>query len=247
MEVAQLDSIRKISETIECWDSVNEGSKLQTIRQIKSIAKIEKCTIPKSSELSCPEYNYKLSQPCGLTACEFFIKDPQNFNCIYHSLDNAKKKRLTTKEVSAVLECTESEVNSLINGAIQKIRVVRLEDEITATKPNKFEYLQGHCICCGVDIEDELDLGEAQNLTVEYGKFGYCSDACKKEKPAWKFKLEHRFGTDWEYVAFRANQYLSTIKTSHKEIEMMLGIDPNNLKDKDKEKISKYKKAYSLE
>ena len=245
--MAQLDSIRKISDTIEGWENVSESSKLQTIRQLKSIAKIEKCAIPKDSELNCPEYNYSLSQPCGLTACEFYIKDPQNFNCIYHSLDNAKKRRLTTKEVSAVLECTESEVNSLINGAIQKIRVVRLEDEITATKPNRFEYLPGHCVTCGMDISDELDLGENQSLTIEYGKFGYCSEVCKKEKPIWKFKLENRFGTDWEYVVFRANQYLSTIKTSHKEIEMMLGVDPNNLKDKDKEKVRRYKEAYSLD
>jgi hypothetical protein len=246
MDLSQIDHIRKLTDSIENWENINEGTKLSTIRQLKSIARIEKCSIPKNSELSCPEYNHRLSQPCGLSACEFYIKDPTNYNCIYHSLDNAKKKRLTTKEVSVVLECTETEVNTTINSAIQKIRVVRLEDEINATKPNKFEYLPGHCVNCGVDIADELDLGESQNLIIEYGKYGYCSETCKKEKPVWKFKLEHRFCTDWEYVTFKSHQYLNTIKTSHKEIESMLGIDPNNLKEKDKERVTRYRRAYDL-
>lgn len=243
----EVSLIKELNESILNWENINEGSKLQVIRKLKSIAKIEKCPIPKDPELSCPEYNYKLSTPCSLNKCEFYINNSANFNCIYHSLDDAKKKRLTTNDVSLCLGSSVSQINSLLNGAIQKIRVVRLEEEITISRPNKFTYLSGHCIQCGTNIEDELDLGTNPALLVEHGKHGYCSDLCKKEKPVWKFKLEKRFGTDWEYAIFRAIQYLSVIKASHKDIESMLGIDPASLNIKDREKVQKYKSAYRLD
>jgi hypothetical protein len=243
----EVSLIREINDSIQNWENISEGNKLQVIRKLKSIAKIEKCAVPKDPELSCPEYKYQLSSPCNLSQCEFYINNPQSFNCIYHSLDEAKKKRLTANDVSACLGSTVSTVNGLLNGAIQKIRVVRLEEEITASRPNRFQYLEGHCVHCGMTIEDELDLGSNPNLLIEHGKFGYCSDACKREKPVWKFKLEKKFCTDWEYVIFRASQYLNVIKASHKDIESMLGVDPASLNAKDKEKVQKYKKAYGLD
>lgn len=245
MEVSLL---KEITNDIQNWENIGDSDKLKAIRKLKSCAKIEKCSVPKESNMSCPEFKYELSTPCNLSQCEFYLNSPQNFNCTYHALDNGKKNRLTSSDVSKCLGYdTVNQVNTILNGAIQKIRIVRLEEEIVASRPNRFKHLTGHCVSCGMNIEDELDLGTKPNLTVDESvDHGYCSDSCKKSKTAWKFKLEKRFETDWEYVIYKSSQYLSTIKATHKDVEGMLGVDPASLKSNDKEKVKKYIKTYGL-
>lgn len=240
------EKLKSISDSIGSWTSITNESKLQTIRSLKSIAVIDTCQIPKDSEMSCPEHNHIMSSPCNLSQCPFYLSNPKSFNCIYHSLDNAKKKKLTPNEISTCLGITVNQINQHLSSAIQKIRLVKIEDDIAAEKLNKFTYLEGSCINCGVDIEDELDLGLSPSLIIEHGKWGYCSDDCKKQKLPWKFKLERKHSTDWEYVIIKATSYISTIKATSKEIEGLLGIDPFSLNEKDKISVSVYKKIYSI-
>lgn len=244
--MTELNKLQEISSSIENWPSVTNDSRLQTIRSLKTVATIETCQVPKDSEMSCPEHGHAMSSPCSLNQCAFFIINPKSFNCIYHSLDNAKKKKLTPNEISTCLGITVNQINQSMSSAILKIRLVKLEDDISAEKLNKFKYLEGSCIHCGIDISDELDLGTNPSLIVEHGKYGYCSDTCKKQKLPWKFKLENKHGTDWEYVVIKALAYISTIKATSKEVEGLLGIDPSNLNEGDKQSIAVYKRIYSI-
>lgn len=233
--------LSEINESISNWSQITQNDKLNTIRKLRSVAAVTPCTLPKESELSCPEYNYQLSHPCNLKKCAFFIDSPRNFNCIYHGLDSTKKRRMTSNDVASCMKMTISEVNSHINSAVLKIRMIKIGEEIGTSKPNSFTYMEGHCVTCGTYIQDELDLNQNPALTIEFGKHGYCSDDCKKTKAAWKFKLENRYKTDWEYVIITTLEYLSTIKASNKDVEQLLGVDPYSLNLRDQEALKKYK------
>lgn len=238
--------LREINKSIESWPFITNEFKLQTIRSLKSVATISTCQIPKDLEMSCPEHCHPMSSPCSLSQCQFYISNPKAFNCIYHSLDNSKKKKLTPNEISSCLGMTVNQVNHHIFNAIQKIRFIKIEDDIEASKLNKFSYLCGCCISCGTNIEDELDLGLHPSLIIEHGKYGYCSDSCKKSKMPWKFKLENKYGTDWEYVVIKISEYINSIKATSKEIESLLGVNPFELNDKDKAALSEYREIYSI-
>lgn len=242
----EVSKLKNISKSIEDWSSITNESKLQTIRSLKSMAKIDTCQIPKDSEMSCPEHGHAMSSPCSLSQCAYYISNPKSFNCIYHSLDSSKKKKLTPNEISTCLGITVNQINQHLSSAVQKIRLVKVEDDITAEKLNKFSYLEGSCVNCGINIEDELDLGLNPSLIIEHGKHGYCSDDCRKQKLPWKFKLENKYGTDWEYVIIKTLSYIKTIKATSKEIEGLLGVDPNSLNEKDKTAIAVYKRIYSI-
>lgn len=242
-----MDKLKEIILGINNWDEATQAERLSTIRDLKKISNISTCQVPKNSDLSCPEYGHVLSTPCGLSKCSFYVQNPKSFNCIYHSLDNSKKKKLTPSEASNCLGIPVNQINQHLNSAINKIRVTKMQDDILAERSNKFVYIEGTCINCGQNIQDELDLGKLnQNLIVEFGKFGYCSDSCKKEKPIWKFNLERKYNTDWEYVIIKFLEYTKAIKANSKEIDSLVGIDINNLSDKDKLFISLYKKLYNL-
>lgn len=240
------EKLKSVESSISNWSSITNESRLQTIRLLKSIAVIDTCQIPKDSEMSCPEHNHVMSSPCNLSLCSYYLSNPKAFNCIYHSLDNSKKKKLTPNEISTCLGITVNQINQHLASAVQKIRLIKIEDDIDADRLNKFSYLEGSCVNCGVNIEDELDLGLNPSLIIEHGKFGYCSDDCKKQKLPWKFKLEHKHGTDWEYAIIKINSYINTIKATSKEIDSLLGIDPTSLNEKDKTTVLVYKKVYNI-
>ncbi len=245
--MTEINKLQQISSSIKDWTQISNEARLQTIRSLKTVvSSIETCQIPKESEMSCPEYGHEMSSPCNLGQCPFYISNPKSFNCIYHSLDNSKKKKLTHSEISSCMGITVNQINQLQASAVQKIRLVKLEDDITSEKLNKFQYFQGNCVSCGQNIEDELDLGTTPSLIIEHGKYGYCSDDCKKTKLPWKFKLENKYGTDWEYVVIKSLAYIATIKATTKEVEGLLGVDPSNLNEKDKQSIAVYKKIYSI-
>lgn len=233
--------LSKINDSVDNWHKLSQNERLETIRKLKSVAQVTPCQLPRESELSCPEFGYRLSHPCSLSKCAFHINSPKNFNCIYHGLDGTKKRRMTANDVASCMGMTISEVNSNINSAVLKIRMVKVGEEIASSRPNHFRYNEGHCVNCGVYIQDELDLNESPGLTIEFGKHGYCSEECKKAKPVWKFQLEHRYQTDWEYVVITTLEYLSTIKASNKDIEQLLGVDPYSLGQKDQESMRRYK------
>lgn len=239
--------LKSINDSIEKWDAINDSQRLAVIRKIKEFAVIEKTAIPKDTEIACPRYKYPISGPCNLKTCQHYIDHSKSFNCVYHSLDQSKKKRLTTNEAAQCMGLTVSQINSLVNSGIQKIRIVKIEDDIETTRPNRFNYLSGHCANCGLNIADELDLGSSPQLIIEHGVMGYCSDACKKEKAPWKVRLERRYGTDWEYVVIKGAEYLGSIKASGKDVEGLLGVDPSSLNSKDKASISKYREMYHLD
>lgn len=238
--------LKSINDDISRWNEINDSQRLKIIRSLKAFATIEKSSIPKDVEVSCPKHGYPLSGICNLKACPYHIDNIKSLNCLYHSLDVSKKKRLTSGEAASSMGMSVTQVNSLVNSGIQKIRVIKIEDEIESTRLNKFAYLDGHCANCGLNISDELDLGTNPGLIIEHGKVGYCSDTCKKEKAAWKVKLERRYGTDWEFVLIKALEYLSCIKASGKDVESLIGIDPHNIPPKDKAKLQKYRRCYHL-
>lgn len=221
-----LDQLSSLNYLVQNWEELPEATKLDAIRKLQKIGKLETIPIKEEDCLLCPTHQFKLSQPCGLNDCPYFVNSEQDFNCLYHSLDRSKKGRMTINETSHYMNLPITEINKINNDAFIKIRREYLREKIEEENPVRFKYIEGHCVHCEEYIQDHLDLNTEPSLTIEYGKHGWCSLECKESKPEWKFRLENDYSTSFVYILKHAYLLVVTysVRNPDKEVDTLLGL-----------------------
>ena len=176
---------------------------------------------PVTTDFRCPLNGFTVARPCNLSSCQYYI-GPKKMttdgkkrvpkaeileaqqtaaagckNCLILCLDRAKNGRLSAQEVATVRGISVSEVNSINNNAIAKIRRATIRERIEKLQLPRFKYLDGFCVSCGLCIEDELELNTHPELSVVVEKHGWCSEGCRDDKPKWQFQIEREFECDY--------------------------------------------------
>lgn len=214
-------SVQEVNNFFANWHDLVELEKLRAIRSLKESGELAATTHPSKSDQKCPLNNFLLSKPCSLKSCPYNVNSPSHKNCIIHCLSSSKLGKVSSAEASEILDLEVSEVNKLNSVAFAKIKKSVIKEKIERDLLPKYKYLVGHCVVCGTYIQDELDLNNAPELTIEYGKFGWCSPGCKKEKADWKFHIENEFHCDFEEVIKIAYSIFKLTK----EVSEVLGLD----------------------
>lgn len=223
MDLNKLSSLNKL---VQQWEILPEATKLETIRQLQKVGSLTPIPVQKEDPLLCPLHQFRLSQPCGLGKCPYFVDSGRDFNCLYHSIDRSKKGRMTINETSNYMKMPITEINKVSNEAFIKIRREYLKERIEEANPIDFKYITGHCVHCEEHIQEELDLNTEPSLTIEYSKHGWCSLECKESKPEWKFRLENTYGTSFVEVLKHAYMLVVTFSTRNpdKEVDILLAL-----------------------
>lgn len=225
MDLKKLESLNAL---VQQWEYLPEASKLETIRQLQNIGTLGTINVTDQELYLCPMHQFKLSQPCGLTECPYYVESKEDSNCLYHSLDRSKKGRMTINETSTYMKMPITEINKVSNDAFLKIRREYLRERILEAGPIDFRYIKGHCVNCEEYIQNDLDLNSEPSLTIEYAKYGWCSLECKEAKPKWKFYLEHLYNTHYLEVVKHAFLLVVTYATRSPEREVDTLLDLPN-------------------
>lgn len=218
----KLTSPSDVNDFFSRWHDLTEAERLETIRTLKTLGKlaIVPNRQPIETDFKCPLNSFTLARPCNLSSCQYYIgpkkaganskKRPKAEileaqqiaaaecrNCLILCLDKSKNGRLSAQEVATVMGISVSEVNSINNNAIAKIRRATIKEQIERLQLPRFKYLRGFCVSCGMNIEDELELNVNPELSIVLDVYGWCSDACKADKPKWQFQIERSFMCDY--------------------------------------------------
>lgn len=188
-------SISDINDIFERWDSLSPSDKLKLVKEFKLVGKLSYSRIQSTENSVCPIYRFPLSRPCNLKECAYFTESKGNRNCLLSALETSKTGRLPLPTISALLGISVSEINKINASAIKKVKKSIIRDRLESYSPVGFRYLENHCIGCGLSIHEEFEFGHPASLTIING-YGWCSNKCKENKPAWEFKLEHEFNYD---------------------------------------------------
>lgn len=221
-----LEKLSSLNILIQSWENLTESTKLDAIRELQKVGQLSTAPIREDESLSCPMHQFKLSQPCGLGECPYFVESDKDYNCLYHSLEKSKKGRMTINETSHYMNLPITEINKINNDALIKIRREYLREKIEEENALTYHYIPGHCVHCEEYIQDDLDLNSEPSLTIEYGKHGWCSLECKESKPEWKFRTEHNYSTSFVYVLKHAYMLVVTYsaRSPDKEVDILLGL-----------------------
>ena len=219
----KLTSPLEINNYFEKWHEYTEAERLQTIRDLRAMGKLTMVAnkVSVSTDFKCPLNSFTVARPCNLSSCQYYIgpkkitlegkkRQPKAEileaqqtaaagckNCLILCLDMAKNGRLSAQEVATVMGISVSEVNTINNNAIAKIRRATIKERIEKLQLPRFKYLEGFCISCGLCIEDELELNVQPELTAVLEKHGWCSEGCRDDKPKWQFQIERNFECDF--------------------------------------------------
>jgi len=223
-------SVESIDSFFGNWHNLPEAKKLEIIRQLKKAGKLSVNNKIPTVHYQCPMYGHRLSKPCGVNVCEHHVGSEKDFNCLNHVLHHSKKYKLSPAEISEIIGLGVTEINTVTNSAIRKIKKVLLKESLNKSEINRFDYFEGHCVSCEEFIQDALDLARDPLLIIDHGKHGWCSYECKEDKPLWQFSLEHEFKRDLMEIIRTAFQVSRIPIRNHdkyrdKEIDLLLGID----------------------
>lgn len=212
---------KEINEFFAQWHDLSEAERLQTIRDLRDEGKL---TIvpngaPTGTGFQCPINGFALARPCNISSCQYYIgpkivenkkrtpkaeileaqatASAESKNCLIMCLDKSKNSRLSAQEVATVMGISVSEVNSINNNAISKIRRAKVREQIERLQLPRFKYLKGFCVACEMNIQDDLEMNTHPELTIGIQEFGWCSDGCKHDKPKWQFTIERQFDCDF--------------------------------------------------
>jgi len=216
-----------IIEFFDNWYDHPESKRLSFIRTIRSIGALS-LEQHKETSFCCPVYSFPLMKPCNVGSCRFHVetKTVSHKNCVVHSLGKAKGGRLLPNEVATVLGLPIKEVNHLSISAINKIRKAVIKESLEKYQIPRYRHLDGHCVSCGVSIADELDLRNTDDLVIEFGRYGWCSEKCKIKKPAWQWQIEHEFECSFRVVLSAG----LLLYNSYSELEDIFGVEQNVFK-----------------
>jgi len=199
LEALKLETVGDVNNFFADWYNFSEKTRLETIRKLKEFGSLSVVSKTVSrDDFQCPTNKFSLARPCSLGECHYFIDSFEGRNCLINCLTRAKNNRLSNVEISHLLKISPSDINSINNQSINKIRKAVIKEKLERVHISRFSYLDGHCVTCETNIINELEMGMQQDLIIEYGKHGWCSIACKKEKPKWQFLIEKEFGCHYE-------------------------------------------------
>lgn len=102
-------------------------------------------------------------------------------------------------DISKLFGVSITEINKITNRATNKVKSTILKLELKEIESIGFKYLENHCVCCGMSLHDELEMGMEDNLMIS-NKHAWCSEKCKRDKPLWQFNVENEFEHDYESV-----------------------------------------------
>ena len=238
----KLNSPAQVNKFFARWHDLTEAERLQTIRDLKTKGKLSIVPngIPADIDFRCPLNGFTVARPCNLVSCQYYIgpkkagisgskRAPKAEiveaqqtaaanckNCLILCLDKSKNGRLSAQEVATVMGISVSEVNSINNNAIAKIRRTTIKEKIEKLQLPRFKYFKGFCIACGLNIQDELELNTHPELSAVVGEHGWCSEGCREDKPKWQFMIERQFECDYLdalAVGLSVHQNLDTLGT----------------------------------
>lgn len=190
----EFKNTEEVNAFFEKWYDYSESTRLQIIRDLRVRGSLSMVSAKSQVSFRCPINGFLLARPCQLKQCQYFMDSPEDRNCLVSCLSQTKHGRLSAPEVAVVLSASVSDVNSVANTAVRKIRKAIIKDRIEKLVTCRFQYLSGHCVSCEAAIHDELEMNTNPELVVEYGKFGWCSLACRRDKPKWQFRIEKDYG-----------------------------------------------------
>ena len=219
----KLTTPSQINDYFARWHEFTESERLQTIRDLKIKGKLS--IVPSSLQVDfdfkCPMNGFVVARPCNLSSCQYYI-GPKRIsaegkkrspkveiveaqqtaaaeckNCLINCLDKSKNGRLSAQEVATIMGISVSEVNSINNNAIAKIRRATVKELIEKLQLPRFKYLTGSCVACGMNIQDELEMSAQPELLIVASEYGWCSEGCRDDKPKWQFTLERQFECDY--------------------------------------------------
>jgi hypothetical protein len=229
-------TINEINSFFDHWYEHTELVRLETIRALKAVGHLSAKYKQEPSEVfKCPLNNFSLIKPCGLSSCQYHLSIIQGNltqqqlileckNCFINCLDLTKNNRLSATEISGVLGLIPSEINICNAVAISKIRRTKIREQIEKHQIPRFHYLNGHCVSCGLFIQDELEMNLYSDLIIHPDTHGWCSDECKDKKPKWQFVIEKEFECDYihalsiGFMQYKNIENLGSIFSLNKEI-----------------------------
>jgi len=242
------------------WPLLSEAERLQTIRDLRTLGSLTKIPngTPIDSGFACPINGFSLARPCNIDSCQYYlgprivenkkripkveiveaqaIASAESKNCLIMCLDKSKNSRLSAQEVATVMGISVSEVNTINNNAIAKIRRAKIKERIERLQVPRFKYLDGFCVACELNIEDELELNTHPELSIAAQQYGWCSEGCKQDKPKWQFQIERYF--DCDYIDALAVG--SSINPNYDTLGSIFGVNNDYLKEY-KEAVQKRK------
>lgn len=218
----KLDDPAAVNAYFSKWYDYVEAERLQTIRDLKTKGKLSIIPngVPIDTDFKCPLNGFTVAKPCHLSSCQFYLgpkstainnkKNPKAEiveaqqvaaadckNCLILCSYKSKNGRLSAQEVATVMGISVSEVNSINNNAIAKIRRTTVKEKIEKLQLPRFKFLKGFCVSCGMYIQDELEFNTHPELSIVFGEHGWCSEGCRDDKPRWQFQIERQFGCDY--------------------------------------------------
>jgi hypothetical protein len=235
----KLTSAAEVNRFFSRWHELTESERLQTIRELKNSGKLS--IVPRrvstDTDFQCPLKQFIVARPCNMTTCQYYIGPKRHTseskkrspkaeileaqqiaaaeckNCLILCLDKSKNGRLSAQEVATVMGISVSEVNSINNNTIAKIRRAKIKEQIERLQLPRFKYLKGFCVSCGMNIEDELELNSPE-FSIVLNEHGWCSEGCRDDKPKWQFYIERSFNYDYLdvlAVGLAAHQNIDTL------------------------------------
>lgn len=192
LEISRLNfqSPTDVNKFFEGWRNLSELERINVIKELKDSGSIAFVGGNRPQKFKCPIHQFQVAVPCALKSCQYFIEHSDSKNCVINCLEGAKNKRLLSQDISGLLNTPISSVNQSIDSATKKIQVALIKDQIDNFEIVRFKFLAGHCVACGMHIEDELALNP--DMVID-GHYGWCSTECKSATPRWIFKLEKMF------------------------------------------------------
>lgn len=229
-------TITEINFFFDHWHEHTELTRLEAIRTLKATGHLSaKYKNEISENFKCPIHNFLLIKPCSITSCQYHLPTTQGNstqqlltlqckNCLINCLDISKNNRLSSTEISGVLGLTPSEINICNAMAIAKIRQAKVKEQIERHQIPRFHYLNGHCVFCGLFIQDELEMNLYSDLIIQPDQHGWCSYECKDKKPKWQFLIEKEFECEYIHalsiglMLYKSIENINTIFSLSKEI-----------------------------
>lgn len=219
MDELKFDSVDEVNQFFSKWHDYSETFRLQVLRKLQSLGKIGVLSSRTTEVSVCPKYNFLLARPCSLKQCQYYISSPESRNCLINCLNQAKMNRLTSGEVSGIVQASITEINDLSSRSTYKVKKAILKEKLDRLDVSHFSYLPGHCLGCELTIIDDLEAGVSPELVLDHpsGLFGWCSAKCKNHKPAWMFLVEQEFGCSYLDVLALAVSELKSFGVAYEQ------------------------------
>lgn len=249
------------------WHEYVEAERLQTIRYLKTKGKLSIIPngVPVDNDFRCPLNGFTVARPCNLSSCQFYIGPKSGLksmkrtpkaemveaqqtaaaeckNCLILCSYRSKNGRLSAQEVATIMGISVSEVNSINNNAIAKIRRTTIREKIEKLQLPRFKYLKGFCVSCGMHIQEELEFNCHPDLSIVIGEYGWCSEVCREDKPKWQFQIERHFECDY----LDALSVGLSVHTNMDTLGNVFGVGNDVIKEHEKDIRRRYERHRNL-